>query len=139
MTMSSLIAQSALFQEVLRDAAASSADIARHISEAVTHMQFQDLTKQNLDHVIDGMALMEAGLDDLGRTSLDLLATDGKAPLAQEWIDRLLQGMTLSEMRQRLLRRLLLEGTALDAAGALEPEAVRPYGERGEDDDIELF
>lgn len=55
--------------------------------------------------------------------------------------------MTLSELRQRFVRRMLLAGSALDAHGALDhetgiPEAdgVDPGLSDGTDDDnVELF
>lgn len=52
--------------------------------------------------------------------------------------------MTLSELRQRFVRRMLMDGTALDANGALDldaayPEVEAPYGGGDNDDNIELF
>ena len=52
--------------------------------------------------------------------------------------------MTLSELRQRFVRRMLLDGTALDTNGALDLDAAYPdvdasYGGGDNDDNIELF
>lgn len=75
MTMMSLVAQSQHFQSVLQDAARVSTEISAHISQVITRMQFQDLAKQRLDHVIDGMTVMSNGLGELGaRTRLALPA-----------------------------------------------------------------
>jgi methyl-accepting chemotaxis protein len=80
MTMASLVAQSQHFQGVLQDAAQVSTDISNHINQVITRMQFQDLAKQRLDHVIDGMSVMAAGLDELGIRSRSLLPPTRKCP-----------------------------------------------------------
>jgi methyl-accepting chemotaxis protein len=139
MTMASLVAQSQHFQGVLQDAAQVSTDISNHINQVITRMQFQDLAKQRLDHVIDGMSVMAAGLDELGIRSRSLLPPDQEMPIPREWLDRLLSGMTLSELRQRFVRRLLLDGTALDCHGALDIAGENHAADPAKDDDIELF
>ena len=89
-------------------------------------MQFQDLAKQRLDHVIDGMTVISAGLGELGGRTRAALPAGAEAAFPQEWLDRLLSGMTLSELRQRFVRRMLLDGTALDTNGALDLDAAYP-------------
>ncbi|WP_158044322.1 methyl-accepting chemotaxis protein [Skermanella pratensis] len=147
MTMMSLVAQSQHFQSVLQDAARVSTEISAHISQVITRMQFQDLAKQRLDHVIDGMTVMSNGLGELGaRTRLALPAGTGM-DFPQEWVDQLLSGMTLSELRQRFVRRMLLAGSALDAHGALDHETGFPEADGADpglsdgtdDDNVELF
>jgi len=144
MTMMSLVSQSHHFQSVLQDAARVSTEISAHINQVITRMQFQDLAKQRLDHVIDGMTVISAGLDELGGRTRSALPPGAEAAFPQEWLDRLLAGMTLSELRQRFVRRMLLDGSALDANGALDhdaayAEADASYGSGDNDDNIELF
>jgi methyl-accepting chemotaxis protein len=144
MTMMSLVSQSHHFQSVLQDAARVSTEISSHINQVITRMQFQDLAKQRLDHVIDGMTVISAGLDELGGRTRAALPAGTEAAFPQEWLDRLLSGMTLSELRQRFVRRMLLDGTALDTNGALDLDAAYPdvdasYGGGDNDDNIELF
>jgi methyl-accepting chemotaxis protein len=144
MTMMSLVSQSHHFQSVLQDAARVSTEISSHINQVITRMQFQDLAKQRLDHVIDGMTVISAGLDELGGRTRAALPAGAEAAFPQEWLDRLLSGMTLSELRQRFVRRMLLDGTALDTNGALDldaayPDIDAPYGSGDNDDNIELF
>jgi methyl-accepting chemotaxis protein len=144
MTMMSLVSQSHHFQSVLQDAARVSTEISAHINQVITRMQFQDLAKQRLDHVIDGMTVILAGLDELGGRTRAALPPGAEAAFPQEWLDRLLSGMTLSELRQRFVRRMLLDGTALDTNGALDLDAAYPdvdasYGGGDNDDNIELF
>src|SRR3954451_9846125 len=114
MTMMSLVSQSHHFQSVLQDAARVSTEISAHINQVITRMQFQDLAKHRLDHVIDGMTVISAGLNELGGRTRSALPPGAEAAFPQEWLDRLLSGMTLSELRQRFVRRMLLDGTALE-------------------------
>ena len=134
-TMESLVDQTNHFQAVLETAANVSSDMSSTIGRMVTGMQFQDLTKQRLEAVNDSLAIMAAGLDELeNRTRVELPASlDPRVP--QDWLDELLGRFKLSEMRQRFVRKLLLEGTALDEHGVLDVDV-------GQDDssgDIELF
>lgn len=135
-TMDSLVEQTGHFQSVLETAAAVSSDMSSTIGRMVTGMQFQDLTKQRLEAINDSLAIMAAGLDELeSRTRVELPASlSGRVP--QEWLDELLGRFKLSEMRQRFVRKLLLEGTALDEHGVLDVDAGHGDSSYG---DIELF
>ncbi|MBP2313713.1 methyl-accepting chemotaxis protein [Azospirillum soli] len=135
-TMESLVDQTNHFQHVLETAANVSSEMSATIGHMVTGMQFQDLTKQRLEAINDSLAIMVAGLDELeNRTRVELPASMG-AQVPQEWLDELLGRFKLSEMRQRFVRKLLLEGTALDEHGALDVDAGHDDSSGG---DIELF
>lgn len=136
-TMESLVTQTGHFQEVLKGAVATSANISHNIGQMVTGMQFQDLTKQQLEHVADSLAVIAVGLEELESSSRQELGSDIDAEFPQAWLDSLLDRITLSEVRQRFVRRLLLEGSALDKLGALEPD----HGgtDRDPGGDVELF
>lgn len=135
-TMESLVSQTAHFQTVLETAASVSTDMSRTIGHMITGMQFQDLTKQRLEAVGDSLTIMSAGLEDLEARTRDSLPPGMDAPIPQEWLDQLLGRFTLSEMRQRFVRKLLMEGTALDPHGALDVDAA---GDDSSGGDIELF
>lgn len=134
-TMDSLVRQTQHFHAVLTDTAESSDDISRTISRTVTGMQFQDLTKQQLEHVNDSLSVMAAGLADLNQRTEAASPVPLTAEFPQRWLDQLLDRFTLGEIRERFVRRVLLEGTALDAAGILEPTPAKADLEG----DIELF
>ena len=136
-TMESLVAQTTHFQEVLETAASNSSEMSRTIGLMVTRMQFQDLTKQRIEAVNDSLAIMSAGLNDLEKRTLAEMPVGVDVPKPQEWLDALLEGFKLSEMRQRFVRKLLMEGSALDEHGVLDLGVV---GETDQvEDDIELF
>ena len=134
-TMESLVKQTAHFQSVLETAAHASGDMSQTIGHMVTRMQFQDLTKQRLEAINDSLTVVTAGLEDLEvRTRAEM--PPGDIPLPQDWLNGLLGRFKLSEMRERFVRKLLLEGTALDMHGALDVDAGQDDSSGG---DIELF
>lgn len=135
-TMESLVVQTGHFQSVLEEAAASSGEMSHTIGHMVTGMQFQDLTKQRLEGVCDSLGVIAAGLADLEDRTRAEMPPDEDIPVPQEWLDNLLGRFKLSEMRVRFVRRLLLEGSALDEHGALDVNAA---GEDSSGGDVELF
>ncbi len=135
-TMESLVRQTNHFQSVLENAVASSDQISNNIGLMITGMQFQDLTKQQLEHVGDSLSVVAAGLDDLVVKTRSLLPPDLNPRFPKEWLDQLLERFTLGEVRQRFVRRMLLEGSALDDHGVLE---VTVGAEADPAGDVELF
>ena len=135
-TMDSLVAQTNHFQEVLEGTSASSEEMSQVIGRMVTGMQFQDLTKQRLEHIADSLTIISGGLDDLVTRTRATFPEGLEIPVPTEWLNGLLERFTLSEMRQRFVRRLLMEGTALDEYGILDAGHEEPQSGGG---DVELF
>lgn len=138
-TMSSLLAQNQRAHEVLTEAMQSSDSISSDIGHVITRMQFQDLTKQRLDHVSEGLRVISAGLTKLHDEARDALPRQFVPPPPQAWIDQVLGQCTLSGIRQDRARRLMLDG---GAAGGADGAATAPQtGGAGNDagGDIELF
>ncbi|ALG70731.1 chemotaxis protein [Azospirillum thiophilum] len=135
-TMDSLVAQTTHFQSVLETAANVSSDMSSTIAHVITGMQFQDLTKQRIEAINDSLAIMNAGLGELETRIRAQVPAGVGAREPQEWMNQLLDRFTLSEMRERFVRKLLLEGTALDENGVLDLDAGKGNSSSG---DIELF
>lgn len=135
-TMDSLVEQTAHFQSVLETAATVSSDMSSTIAHVITGMQFQDLTKQRIEAINDSLAIMSAGLNDLETRIRAEVPPGVGTSEPQEWLNHLLDRFTLSEMRERFVRKLLLEGTALDENGVLDVDAGAGDSSGG---DIELF
>ncbi|CAO3416785.1 Methyl-accepting chemotaxis transducer domain protein [Azospirillum doebereinerae] len=135
-TMDSLVEQTSHFQSVLETAAGVSSDMSSTIAHVITGMQFQDLTKQRIEAINDSLAIMGAGLAELETRIRAQIPAGIGAQEPQEWLNHLLDRFTLSEMRERFVRRLLLEGTALDENGVLDVDAGSGDSSGG---DIELF
>jgi methyl-accepting chemotaxis protein len=134
--MDSLVQQTNHFQSVLEGTSASADDMSMVIGRMVTGMQFQDLTKQRLEHVADSMSIITGGLEDLiGRTRA-VIPAHIDIPFPKEWLDNLLGRYTLSDMRERFVRRLLTEGTALEEHGVLDAAREQSQSSGG---DVELF
>lgn len=135
-TMESLVEQTSHFQAVLETAASVSSGMSQTIGHMVTGMQFQDLTKQRLEAVGDSLTVMGAGLEELEDRTRGCLPPGTDIVTPQAWLDHLLDRFRLSDMRQRFVRKLLMEGTALDIHGALDVDAGQDDSSGG---DIELF
>ncbi|PWC34784.1 chemotaxis protein [Azospirillum sp. TSO35-2] len=135
-TMDSLVEQTAHFQSVLETAATVSSDMSATIAHVITGMQFQDLTKQRIEAINDSLAIMNAGLGELETRIRGELPPGVVSREPREWLNQLLDRFTLSEMRERFVRKLLLEGTALDENGVLD---VDVGGSNSSGGDIELF
>jgi len=135
-TMDCLVQQTHHFQRVLEGAAATSGEMSGNISTLVTRMQFQDLTKQMLEHARDSLEVIGVGAGELAEETKGVLPAGAEVSVPQEWLDHLLGRFTLSDVRQRFVRHLLLEGTALDDQGALDTTAISQDSAGG---DVELF
>ncbi len=135
-TMDSLVAQTTHFQAVLGTAASVSTDMSSTIAHVITGMQFQDLTKQRIEAINDSLAIMSAGLGELETRIRAQVPPGIGAREPQEWLNQLMGRFTLSEMRERFVRKLLLEGTALDENGVLDLDVG---GDNSSGGDIELF
>lgn len=134
--MDSLVRQTQAFQETLRGTARGSDEISATIGHMITRMQFQDVSKQKLEAISDGLAVVTSGIDELDNRTRGLLP-DGVVPiLPSPWIDELLGRFKLSDVRRRFVRKLLLEGSALDEHGALDRELS---ASESDDDGVELF
>ncbi|AWK87416.1 methyl-accepting chemotaxis protein [Azospirillum thermophilum] len=135
-TMDSLVDQTNHFQSVLETAASVSSEMSATIAHVITGMQFQDLTKQRIEAINDSLSVMTVGLAELETRTRDEVPPHVAAREPREWLDQLLGRFKLTEMRQRFVRRLLLEGSALDEHGVLDLDAGSPGDAGG---DIELF
>ncbi|MGQ9366752.1 methyl-accepting chemotaxis protein [Azospirillum sp. ST 5-10] len=135
-SMASLVEQTEHVKAVLETAARVSTEMSGTIAHVVTGMQFQDLTKQRLEAVSDSLHVIAAGLEDLEDRTRGKLPPDVDTPVPHAWLDALLGRFRLSDVRERFVRKLLLEGTALDLHGALDAAAGRDDGSAG---DVELF
>jgi methyl-accepting chemotaxis protein len=135
-TMESLVAQTHHFQSVLEATSTTSDQMSSNIGRMITGMQFQDLTKQRLEHVSDSLEIISVGLEELSGQTRDGLPPDVDIPFPREWLDHLLGRFRLSDMRERFVRKLLLEGTALDEQGFLD---VVPEASQTNAGDVELF
>jgi methyl-accepting chemotaxis protein len=81
--------------------------ISTDVDGMVTGIQFQDRTRQRLEHVIDTLHVIDQALEEIkGRTATNLPERAGAAPDIA-WVKKLLDRFTMSEMRTRFVAQLL--------------------------------
>jgi methyl-accepting chemotaxis protein len=97
---------------IIEETARAAGDISSNIVSIVTGMQFQDRTKQRLEHVVDALHVLGDGLVELRRET-GAERSDAAVDTASqvEWLKTLLARCTLGEVRERFVASLL-EGQA---------------------------
>jgi methyl-accepting chemotaxis protein len=118
---------------IIDETARAAGDISSNIVSIVTGMQFQDRTKQRLEHVMDALHVLGDGLVELQRET-GAVRPDAVADTTSqvEWLKSLLARCTLGEVRERFVASLL-EGHAPS-----EPEEGVEVGAE-QTGDAELF
>lgn len=95
-------------RSVIAEAAGGAGSISADVSGMITGIQFQDRTKQRLEHVVDTLNVVcEAFRDVMGSTR----AAAPELAAAREpdvtWVKNLLSRFTMSEMRERFVAHVL--------------------------------
>ncbi len=124
--LSALVNRSDNLSAIVADASREAAQISADVDGMVTGIQFQDRTRQRLEHVIDTLHVIGRALEDTkSRTQAVLPELSGDTAPDMEWVKSLLDKFTLSELRARFVAQLL-DGqqpaeTSGDAAAAIGP------------------
>lgn len=93
---------------LVAEAAKQSGAISADIDGMVTGIQFQDRTKQRLEHVVDTLRVIGQALAELrSNTSIEVPGTEDISDSDMEWVKQLLSGYTMSEMRERFVSQIL--------------------------------
>ena len=135
--MASLVRQNAEFGAVLEEAAAVSNKMSNDISSMITGMQFQDRTKQRVEHVVDSLKFIGRITDELqAETEAHVPEEVCDANLHTEWLREMLSRYKLGDVRDDFMGKLLSHGDVRpeDLGGA----SVSTDREKG-GSDIELF
>jgi methyl-accepting chemotaxis protein len=95
---------SAIVGDTVREAGLISADV----DGMVTGIQFQDRTRQRLEHVVDTLHVIVEALEEVkGRTKEVVPELSSEPGSDAEWVKGLLDRMTLSDLRARFVAQLL--------------------------------
>jgi len=116
-------------EALVEDASSAAVAVERDIGRIIVGIQFQDRSKQRLDHVVDALAI----LDQAVRDRLDCTADGGDADVDDEWLKSLIARCTMADVRKRFAAQLL-SGRPIDDDGAGDTQAHASEG-----GDIELF
>jgi len=134
--------QNRLFTEALDSSTRLAGELEGDISALVTTLQFQDRTKQRLENINDTLGVIQHAASDLSSYTAGQTAQLSEDCGADEdWLTALIDDLTLGEMRQRFVRRVLLGGQTDATGDQLSPDDPGS-GEADidrENPDIELF
>lgn len=105
--MQALLSRGACLESIVADALREAGVISADVDGMVTGIQFQDRTRQRLEHVIDTLHVVDQALQEIRGSSTDLHPELGDIPPDVEWVKRLLERFTLGEMRARFVAQLI--------------------------------
>ncbi|HEY0330890.1 MAG TPA: methyl-accepting chemotaxis protein [Rhodopseudomonas sp.] len=95
-------------ETIVADAVTEAAVISADVDAMVTGIQFQDRTKQRLEHVVDTLQVIAEAIDDVKHaTTAALPELMASSTPDHAWVKQLLERYTLSEMRERFVAELI--------------------------------
>jgi methyl-accepting chemotaxis protein len=130
--MEALVCRSASLGTIVADAIKEAGIISADVDGMVTGIQFQDRTRQRLEHVVDTLHVIDQALEEIKSSTTKTLPELANAVPDVEWVKRLLDRFTLGEMRSRFVAQLLdgerptdlpehrSENTAPSSSGSME-------------------
>jgi methyl-accepting chemotaxis protein len=106
--MSALINRSDNLSSIVADAVREAAQISSDVDGMVTGIQFQDRTRQRLEHVVDTLQVLGQALEEIkGRTMAVVPELSGEPGSDVEWVKGLLDNIKMSELRARFVAQVL--------------------------------
>lgn len=131
-TLERLADQNQAFERTVAESAAVSQKISDDIAELVTGMQFQDRACQHLTNVIAVLGVLSEEDKFLKAEVEDKVPSDTDLTADEETVNAMLSHVSLSEVKERMVRNILLTGDVPLVGGEKQEE-------NKDDDDIELF
>jgi methyl-accepting chemotaxis protein len=105
--MEALVRRSSSLGSIVADAVKEAGMISADVDGMVTGIQFQDRTRQRLEHVVDTLHVIDQALEEIkSSTATSLPELVGAVPDI-EWVKKLLERFTLGETRARFVAHLL--------------------------------
>jgi methyl-accepting chemotaxis protein len=106
--LSALIRRSETLTSIVSSAVREAESISADVGGMVTGLQFQDRTRQRLEHVVDTLQVIDQALEELKHSSVETVPglTADLSPDV-EWVKKLLARFTMSEMRSRFVAQLI--------------------------------
>jgi methyl-accepting chemotaxis protein len=105
--MAALMRRGASLETIVAGAVEDAAIISADVDGMVTGIQFQDRTRQRLEHVVDTLHVIDQALEEIQGTTTKALPELAGAEPNIEWVKKLLEGFTLGEMRARFVAQLI--------------------------------
>lgn len=106
--LQALVHRSASLTSIVSDAVREAELISSDVDGMVTGIQFQDRTRQRLEHVVDSLHVIDQALEEIkASTTAGVPDVDSDRVPDVAWVKKLLERFTLGEMRSRFVSRLL--------------------------------
>ncbi|MGJ4951992.1 methyl-accepting chemotaxis protein [Bradyrhizobium sp. HKCCYLS20291] len=122
--MAALIKRSSSLAAVVGAAVKEAEVISSDVSAMITGIQFQDRTRQRLEHVVDTLHVVDEALDELKVATAEALPPIPEGQSTDtEWVKKLLDRFTLGDLRARFVAQILdgeqpVEAVAAESASA---------------------
>lgn len=125
--LNALVARAEGLTRIVADAVEEAAKISQHVEVMVTGIQFQDRTRQRLEHVSDALRVIDGAISQLSDETGQLCGTwASEEPSDAAWVRDMLDGFKLSDMRSRFVEKLIDDNSSSSGAKLereLEPSA----------------
>jgi methyl-accepting chemotaxis protein len=106
--LTALVNRSANLGAIVADAVKESGVISADVDGMVTGIQFQDRMRQRLEHVVDTLHVVDQAIEEVKRNTIaDIPELAGVRVLDMDWVKKLLERFTMSEMRARFVAQLV--------------------------------
>lgn len=106
--LSALVNRSDNLSSIVADAVREATLISADVDGMVTGIQFQDRTRQRLEHVVDTLQVIGQALEDTkGRTKAIVPELSGESGSDVEWVKGLLDNIKMSDLRARFVAQVL--------------------------------
>ncbi|KKJ75530.1 hypothetical protein WH95_17600 [Kiloniella litopenaei] len=135
--MTCLIERNESFSQTIQNSASNSDNMTRQVSEMITGIQFQDRTSQRLGNILDALKILSEAGEEMKAKTEEQVGEEITPELDREWLNQLINGFHLGEMRERFIMHALY-----DEEDPTNTEASSSEGNdssQEDEDDIELF
>lgn len=129
--LKALLHRGAKLEEIVAEAVGEAVSISADVDGMVTGIQFQDRTKQSLEHVVDTMDVINDAIEQIRVDTAAAVPSLAELEPDTTWVKNLLDRFKLSEMRERFVKEIL-DGRISERNGGA-PDAKTDGGS------IELF
>lgn len=125
--MEALVRRNSSLETIIADAVKEAGIISADVDGMVTGIQFQDRTRQRLEHVVDTLHVVDRALEEIKSSTTTSLPELVGATTDIEWVKKLLERFTMGEMRARFVAHLLdgerPDDLAVDMSGKIAPSS----------------
>lgn len=105
--MGALLRRGVSLETIVADAIKEAGMISADVDGMITGIQFQDRTRQRLEHVVDTLHVIDQALEEIKSSTATALPELAVGVPDTEWVKKLLDRFTMSEMRARFVAQLL--------------------------------